>query len=272
MLNENNIYQESVIKKYGKDGISILNQPLLTILISENFQLKKEKVVLEGEKGFLKIAHKESEAKVEKLDDENKELKKKIEELENQACRDPLTGAFNRREFDKRLSAEIADVSRHGRSLTLLMIDVDHFKKCNDNFGHVAGDKVLKSLVSIANDQFREKDLVCRYGGEEFIIILPETGVKCAVPVAERFRAAIEDTLADTLIEFGGKKDPLTVSIGIAAFNPSKPLKYDELKDMPKEERKELLIANRVEFVDQADKAMYEAKNTGRNRVMLAPQ
>jgi diguanylate cyclase (GGDEF)-like protein len=155
---------------------------------------------------------------------------------------DELTEVGNRRNFDLRLREEISRSSRFGHAFSLLMIDIDGFKKFNDEFGHPKGDAVLRALGALMRSASREGDVPCRVGGEEFAFILPETGKTDAVVFAERFRRRVESSVMapDSL-------NPITVSIGLAAFPPDG--------------------RNPDEIVWAADEALYESKRAGRNRV-----
>ena len=160
------------------------------------------------------------------------------------ATTDPLTGAFNRRRFYDKAKSEFQRHRRYGHGFVLLLMDLDHFKRINDTFGHPAGDAALKSFVNTANMIFRETDLFGRTGGEEFSALLPETGIEDAVKVANRLREKID---ALQLIAEGNTIH-YTVSIGLTALRS----KDENLRDL----------------VRRADRALYEAKGTGRNRVV----
>ena len=155
---------------------------------------------------------------------------------------DPLTGVANRRALEARLNEEIARAARHDAPLALIMLDIDYFKHYNDEFGHVLGDDVLCCFAELLRMDIRQTDLVVRYGGEEFIVLLPETTEEGARMLAERYRARVEST------NFPGKK--ITTSIGLAIWQP-------------RFERPE-------QFIDSADQALYAAKRAGRNRVEVA--
>ncbi|MEM7160128.1 MAG: diguanylate cyclase [Myxococcota bacterium] len=174
-----------------------------------------------------------------------KAIENKSRELERAARTDPLTGVGNRRVFDERLVAEIARSRRHGRPLALLMFDIDHFKAVNDGYGHVAGDKLLELFGTVLQEQVRASDLACRYGGEEFMVIAPETTAEQARSLAERIRRSFGERSVE--IQAGG---PQSVSVGIAGS--------DIMEDVPVE-RRSLVIA--------ADAALYRAKARGRDRV-----
>ncbi|AEG59189.1 GGDEF domain-containing protein [Desulforamulus ruminis] len=156
---------------------------------------------------------------------------------------DGLTGLYNHRYMQVRLEEEISRAIRYKRTLTLLMLDLDFFKSINDRYGHIAGDLVLKSLSAVIVENLREGDISCRYGGEELVVILPETDLKEGTPVAERLRKAIESTPFH--LSPGCPPIQLTVSIGIA----------------------ELMEGDTGQsLLQRADEALYLAKSHGRNR------
>jgi len=166
------------------------------------------------------------------------------ENMMSSALRDGLTKLFNKRYLMDRLDSELKFAQRHETSLSLLMLDLDHFKQCNDTFGHLAGDACLGTIAGVLLKAVRNEDVVARFGGEEFAVILRATAIDPAAHMAERVRKLIENTI----IETGGKKLKATVSIGVAGF-PSTPAKT---------------IAD---LIEAADKALYRAKHAGRNRV-----
>jgi diguanylate cyclase (GGDEF)-like protein len=166
------------------------------------------------------------------------------ENLMSSALRDGLTKLFNKRYFLDRLDSELKFALRHQTSLSLLMIDLDHFKKVNDTFGHLAGDAVLSNIASTLSRAVRNEDVVARFGGEEFAIVLRSIPLDSALHMAERLRRVIEQTP----IHFNDHTLLPTVSIGVAGF-PTTPVKTP------------------AELVEAADQALYRAKNAGRNRV-----
>ncbi|MEM6532280.1 MAG: GGDEF domain-containing protein, partial [Myxococcota bacterium] len=169
------------------------------------------------------------------------ESKQAAEEL----CRvDPLTELYNRRGFSEIGDALFAVAQRHHQPLSVLMIDIDHFKAINDTLGHVAGDAVLTQLGGLLESQRRQADVACRFGGEEFVLLLPNTTAECALRAAERLRHAIE-----RLEVPGADRVPLTVSIGVSATVPNDPALTD--------------------VIERADAALYDAKQLGRNRTVL---
>lgn len=172
----------------------------------------------------------------------NQNLQRSNQEILDTSRTDPLTGAANRRRFDQRLLEELERHQRTGGALSLALADVDHFKGVNDEFGHLAGDAVLKALVKKMLAGTRPYDLVARWGGEEFVILLPDTLLAPAVDVAERIRLAFAGETAPEV------NRPITVSFGIATVRPG--------------DSAETLLA-------RADAALYRAKESGRNRVCV---
>ncbi len=164
--------------------------------------------------------------------------------LYNMAIYDGLTSLHDRRYFDIWLRKEFDRARRYRSRLSLVMIDVDHFKSVNDTYGHQCGDLVLKQLAGVVRDSIRSVDLGARYGGEEFAVILPETDHDGAMLFAERLRARIEETP----IRWDASCFPITLSGGVATLDPD-------------------LVKSPAEFIEMADKALYESKQTGRNRI-----
>lgn len=167
--------------------------------------------------------------------------------LENQSVRDSLTGLFNRHFMEIALDRELARAARSRNAVAMLMLDVDHFKKFNDQYGHATGDIVLKEVAQVFGAKIRSGDMVCRYGGEEFAIILPDVTADAAYQTAERIRAAIADLTVTSGLAL---HTDLSVSIGVALF----PQDADSSGDL----------------LRRADAALYRAKHEGRNQVVLA--
>lgn len=172
--------------------------------------------------------------------------RKRAEQAEELARRDSLTDLYNHRTFYELLKDEFARTQRFNRPLSLLMLDIDHFKRVNDTHGHDAGDIILKDLSDLLVKQMRAIDRVCRYGGEEFTVILPEADTAVAMQIAERLRAEVERQLFDI---GGGKTIGITLTIGVVT--------YPQHMDSPEG------------IIKAADVALYAAKRAGRNRVYL---
>jgi diguanylate cyclase (GGDEF)-like protein len=163
--------------------------------------------------------------------------------LKQQVVRDGMTHLINHQHFLELLSQEISRTERYKHPLSLLMADIDHFKEINDDFGHLAGDRVIKAVAGCLQQQIRESDHVARYGGEEFAIILPDTQSQDACIVAERIRKAI----ASLRIKHENNLIHFTMSFGIASYQTEEETASDK-------------------FIKRADSALYQAKKNGRNQ------
>jgi diguanylate cyclase (GGDEF)-like protein len=168
-----------------------------------------------------------------------------VERVKQLAYLDGLTGIFNRRFFELRIMEEIERARRYNTGMAVIMADIDQFKRLNDEFGHLLGDEVLRQVSSLFHQHVRKIDVVCRYGGEEFAILLTQTHAEHALNVAEKLRRAVESW------QFPGVPSTVTISAGAAAY-PQHGVTRDEL-------------------VSAADRGLYAAKQAGRNRVRLAP-
>ena len=177
---------------------------------------------------------------------------KRIFVLEQESTTDSLMGIYNRRYMERRLHEEFFRSLRYGLPLSLVMIDIDHFKKINDRWGHQVGDRVLKELAELIIATVRESDTVCRYGGEELLIILPHTDTRAALVMADNLRLLIEQ---QNLLESdrSRRQEPirLTVSLGVAGLEAN--------------------MESTHQLIGMADKALYYAKQRGRNRVECCP-
>ncbi|MDI6829445.1 MAG: diguanylate cyclase, partial [Armatimonadota bacterium] len=172
-------------------------------------------------------------------------LKESRDRLIERANTDGLTDLYNHRYFQERLGKELSRAERYGRPLSIIMLDIDHFKALNDTHGHPVGDIVLQEIAKLLVSSVRDIDIVCRYGGEEFAIILPETQASEAIVIAERLRSAVR---RHCFIGKDGQSVPVTISLGVAQY------------PIHSKEREGLIMA--------ADLAMYQAKSMGRNRVI----
>lgn len=167
-----------------------------------------------------------------------------VSRLEDDARTDPLTGLDNRRALRDEFARELARAERTGRPLALVVLDLDHFKEYNDAFGHPAGDEALQRVAAILEDITRSVEVVARIGGEEFAVVAPDTDGEGGFALGERLRVGVERA-------FASSSQPLTISAGVAVHKPG-----------PERER---------DLVAAADRALYVAKDAGRNRVVLAP-
>lgn len=175
---------------------------------------------------------------------------RRIDVLEAENITDPLTKVYNRRYLDRRLDEEVARSKRYSLDLSMLMIDIDYFKRINDTYGHQAGDVTLSTLCGLMKATLRDLDIVARYGGEEFLVICTNTAIDGAALVAERIRHLVESHRIEITDGSGARQIiQITISIGAAGFNAS---------------------TNSKKLVQAADEALYRAKGEGRNRVIVA--
>ncbi|MBU1169236.1 MAG: GGDEF domain-containing protein [Proteobacteria bacterium] len=184
-------------------------------------------------------------AEFEGMKKEALDARAQAENLEREIFMDSLTGALNRRAYEKRIKEEFDRYMRYKRTFSILLFDVDHFKKINDSYGHATGDTVLTEIIKRVTPLVRESDMLARFGGEEFVVILPETEKKGAGDVAEKLRKTVEN------IEFIHRNEQLriTISVGVAEIRP--------------QDKSPIDLFNRM------DTAMYEAKRSGRNKVVI---
>ena len=168
--------------------------------------------------------------------------------LYEQATRDGLTGAYNKRAFGDAFAKELAFAARHKRPLALIVFDGDHFKRVNDGFGHAAGDYVLRTLVDLATSVLRQEDILARWGGEEFAVLLRDVDLEAATTCAERLRAKVEQHT----FTHDGRVIPVTISVGVVATVPG-------------------TKSSATDLFEVTDKCLYAAKEQGRNRVVARP-
>ncbi|MDH5571251.1 MAG: GGDEF domain-containing protein [Gammaproteobacteria bacterium] len=172
-------------------------------------------------------------------------VKERTKEIEYLSQIDKLTGLFNRRHLEEIMISEFRRAMRFYHELSLIIVDLDNFKQINDTFGHLAGDKVLRLTGKVIRDQLRDTDFAGRYGGEEFVVLLPESGSHMAAVVAEKIRKAIEEIR----IEYEGNEIPVTASLGVSTST-------DDITDV-------------MDILRQSDEALYQSKENGRNQVSL---
>ncbi len=223
----------------------------MVVITSQGDEMIASQVIQAGAFGYMPKTKISDKAIVEtiinaiekgRLRREIKQAHKRIAEM---SVKDELTGLYNRRYFKESVKQEVARSVRYGTDMVLCMLDLDHFKQVNDNYGHSAGDMVLAVMGRKLRKWTRESDIVCRFGGEEFVIILPNTDVKMAMIIGERMR----QMMASHTFEFNSLQFQVTVSVGIAAFDESQETSSDDL-------------------IEMADQALYQAKETGRNKVV----
>ncbi len=183
-------------------------------------------------------------SRVHGMENEGENLRRRLQEKHEQAVRDPLTGLHNRLAYDERIIQEFARWKRYGQPMVLMMIDIDHFKQVNDNYGHKAGDKALVLIADQIRNHLRESDFLARFGGEEFIVLMPETNLDAATLAADKLLKAVEQCE----FHYQNAKVTITISAGLAQLR--------------KDDTTESLF-------QRADQAMYHAKETGRNRCLI---
>ena len=202
-------------------------------------------MIFNSEERQLHVLNSELEDRVGRrtlqLSNELKERKRIEKKLKHLATHDPLTGLYNRNELERRIADDIARSARYEHPISIFMVDIDHFKDINDKFGHADGDRVLRSIAFELERSLRKTDYVARFGGEEFLVVLPETSLSMAIELGERLLHLISNHQA----KLGDESVTLTISIGVASF-PDTASTWSEL-------------------LDAADVAMYQAKHDGRN-------
>ncbi len=185
------------------------------------------------------------ENRLKSANDEVQSLQSKLKETEWFATTDALTGLWNRRSFEEKLSQYISNSHNNGTMLSLIIIDIDHFKRVNDTYGHLTGDDLLRVIAKTLKDYVRGKDIVCRYGGEEFVILLSDTPLSGALTVAEKIRhhfSAMSWKQKSTGVSMG----KVTLSSGVSQYRTNESIES---------------------FIQRADIALYQSKKQGRNRV-----
>ena len=233
------------------DGVSQYGETLSTAksdLSSANEQVGLKEVIARvlNETQKMEIINNKLEQKLNDSNSEVNQLREDLEDMRKEALTDSLTGISNRKMFDMELRNAARDAMEKGEDLSLMMIDIDYFKKFNDTYGHQVGDEVLKLLANTLNKTVKGSDIAARYGGEEFAVILPTTNLDGAYSVGEAIRTRIS---TKKLVNRQTNTDlgKITVSVGISQF------KYGE---------------KLTDLIRRADQALYSAKNLGRNRVI----
>ena len=219
-------------------GLTLYLMMVGNVAYSRNQRIREAREQLRASEGALQEAN-------HALQQQLAEINLLQQKLRDQADRDPLTGVHNRRFFDGSIARELARCARHQQHLALILIDIDHFKAINDQQGHQAGDLVLTALADLLSLHSRASDLVCRFGGEEFLVALPNTDLHVAAERAEQYRAA----LAGIRLDWQGNQLTSTVSLGVSVF-PDHGTELDVL-------------------LRHADLALYRAKHLGRNQVVV---
>ncbi|MDW8136585.1 MAG: GGDEF domain-containing protein [Thermodesulfobacterium sp.] len=223
----------------GKDKMEIVLKGVRVkledkyLLILEPYRLTYSELILKLSKLNEQLVNITRE-----LAKKNVQLSEALKTIKKINNTDPLTGILNRRAFLKILKREISLAKRHNLPLSLVMIDIDYFKKINDTYGHETGDYVLKSITKVIKKSIRQEDLFARLGGEEFVLLLPHTNMEAAYKMSERLRQTIEKR------QFKRIREKITASFGITEFSP---------------------LDNFRLFLKRADEALYEAKKRGRN-------
>ena len=178
--------------------------------------------------------------------DDLKQLQKELEDSQKEAQTDTLTSLINRRGLEKRLELERIRARQNDAPFSILLVDIDHFKKVNDTYGHLVGDSLLRSIAKLMVGQLRKKDIAARYGGEEFLILLPETDMNGAIAAGRKIQAALS-TKEWKIKDTGKSMGKITVSMGIALY---------------------ALDETEKSLIQRADDALYKAKQDGRNRIV----
>lgn len=180
-----------------------------------------------------------------RLKEQRDKLRSAAQGLQQLSATDELTGAYNRRHLLQRIREEFSESNRHERAMSFILFDIDHFKSVNDNYGHLAGDAVLKNLAEVVRQSTRQEDVLARYGGEEFAILLPTTPREIAITLAERIRQSV----ASKPFAHENLTLQVTISLGVAGIPD------DAVEDIE-------------DLIEAADRRLYVAKNSGRNRTV----
>ena len=229
------------IEQGAQDYVVKQGQYLLSIpaIVQKNLRLHKLKVERDSLQQELQWMLKE-------LQHKNDQLEESMRQLKIMATTDSLTGLANRRHFGEQLDRQFNEAVRYGNDLSCVMIDLDHYKQFNDTLGHQAGDKLLQTMAEEIRQVLRASDIAARYGGDEFILLLPQTSAADALPVLNRIREGVARQLEQQGL---ATKVPVTLSVGVASLRADFPDDEDTL-------------------VSMADKALYKAKELGKDRIV----
>ena len=217
--------------------------------LSEPDGLRNLRKIMENLLHESRMAHQKNvqlKAKLEQSSSEIHSLREDLESVQKEALTDALTGIANRKQFDLMLRNEAMESMEEGTNLCLALIDIDFFKKFNDEYGHQVGDKVLRLVAKMLSQNIKGRDLAARYGGEEFVLLLPKTNLKDAFAVCEQIRASVEGKVLRSK-QTGDEYGRITISIGVSEFEHGESLE---------------------KLVERADQCLYQAKNQGRNKVV----
>ena len=228
-------YSESLANVTQKLGVAA-DEPAVRAIVESLVHATKE----------MEKNNQALEARLSASKQEINQLQENLEVVRNESLTDPLTSLANRKYFDEALAKAIADSRTKNEALTLMMTDVDHFKRFNDSFGHLTGDQVLRLVASSVKQNVKGQDIAARYGGEEFAVVLPNTVLRSAITVADHIRRAVmsKELMKRSTGEHLGR---VTISVGVASLQPN--------------DTAQMLI-------ERADTCLYAAKRSGRNRVI----
>ncbi len=224
------------------DNLDRLKSAVLNKIKKINLRIEKKR---EQDMNLLRNTEKtlvDMTSRIKDIKMEAEEIQRKSKEIESESVRDILTGLYNRKAYDEKIMETMANFRRYDVDTSLIICDIDFFKKINDGFGHKVGDLALKKLSFLMNEKLRKNDFISRYGGEEFAIILPHTNLEDAKSAGEGIRAYINESI----FSYRDKTIPLTISVGISTFRKD---------DDP------------VTVFERADRALYMAKKSGRNTI-----
>lgn len=215
------------------------------VCIKPNFRDKEFRGYIGTTRDVSEKKNHENELKkyLEELEEKNKQLEDKNKKLEDLATLDMLTGTYNRRKFEHFVGLEIEKKEKYDSAFSIIMFDIDNFKGINDHYGHEVGDRVLQNITALIEHTLRLTDKLFRWGGDEFIILLPELDLKNALTVAEKVRSTIQS------YDFDIENNEVTVSLGVGNY---------------------ILNENMDQFITRVDNALLKAKHNGRNRVKFA--